>query len=335
MEQQQYDYEAARKKRRKIKTIIIVSAVTVAVFLNFGLPLIYLARAKSGYKEKQTARKYGESLTYEEFKEKFDYRFDNLGIFDDEGHADSFKIEDVTKRSYSLNMRRDGNAITLRYKTEKEKETNKVTTTYDFANEIKERKVNDTSYTAFVGKGQNEISRKNNKSQSHSEAYKVDDQKKVIEINKIEGTYLTKGTVAEDKTYADTLYLESSLNYLSKFHYSGYITDGTSQGCLYYHKNDTYTVIKQNVSYNTTSSDGYNLSYSGKTIYTFKLKDEKPSVKVESELKCSTQYNAKGTGGDNTYFFFDAQASETKKVTFKKFNGSLKKEDITKYRSKD
>ena len=336
MEEQQFDYEAQKRKYKIAKTILIISAVVVGVFVTVGIPLISIVTSQASYKEKQLIRKYGQSISYEEFQEKFDYKFDNfLGVFDSEGHAKSFKIVDETKTKNDVNMRRDSKGFALRYKTEKEKNTYKVTTTYDFTNEIKERKVNDTSYTAFIGKGQNEVSRKNNKSYSHLESYNINDQKKVIEINKIEGTYLTKATIAEDKTYNDTLYLESQLHFKNKFHYSGYIDSETAKSNSYYFKNDSFTIIAKNISYDTTSADGFKLHYRGESIYTFNLKEGKPSVEAVSLLECSSQYNAKGTGGDNAYFFFDSKVSESKKITFKKLTGSLNKEDFTKYTSKD
>ena len=170
--EQEYDYEAMRKKRKKAKSIIILIFAAVLVFVNVGIPLIYMFRGKSS-KGSDSSKQYGETLSYEAFKEKFDYKFDNLGIFNDAGEAKSFKIVDINKTKNNVSIRRDGNELLLRYRTEKNKETNKVTTTYDFDNGVKERETNDTVYYAYLGKGQNEISRKNNKSKAHTEAFNL------------------------------------------------------------------------------------------------------------------------------------------------------------------
>ena len=321
-----FDLKENKKPGFKRRLIIVLSVIGGFLLTEFSV--IFVIKAFNPT-DKQ---KYGKEVNEQEFVDKFENAYNNLGIFSDNTVSSSFSLIQTKDVKETSKTRSTEGTFDKRLYKEYENSTLKSKVSYDLDSGVIDSKSNKKTKGYTISQTSNTESREQTVSHTQTQLLARDGAYSVAELNCISNTYSTHSVSVSSDEYFTTMKEGAYLSLSVLFSYKWHVP--TSGVTTYYHiKKHTYTVVcYKSEKAEIITDDGFKLSDSTKYVYSFNLKSGRPNVTFIEDLKMNASFNKNKQQYEGDYIYsVEYHKKTTQKYSYKKLIGSLKKEDINKY----
>ena len=319
-------YRKMQKQYRK-KRAISYAIIFGSIFLTYGIAMAIIFSTHGS-----PQKSYGDYLSYESFKSRFDTSFNSLDILEANDN-DSIKIVEQEKSKLKIVVRADTGHLFQKYMTYKDNSNSKDKKIYDFSNAIYGLNANESLTHRVTGKGVNLYSYASGKSHHKKQISEVEDKTSKVDVNLIDKTYQVGSEITKDE-YRDYLKEEYKLSASMKLNYLSYITSENKDDISkysFYIKNDILTITESQEDYSSDTGAGFPISFNLYKAYRFYLNSDNPKVETIITASGSRSLDKDGKSGGDTYYNVEYNYSYKKTYKIKKVNRTLKEQKLNNF----
>ena len=317
--------DESRKRRFKFNGILTLIVIGLWTLVG-GASILF---SKIAYRSND--KKYGASVSFDEFSQKFTNAYENLGIFDSDKKGPSFSL--VSNKKVKIKEKTTDTSREPRKKVFKlnSNETVKSTISYDFDSNLEDTKESSKKIQYTNGSAGNSIGRSTSKKHTQEQIFSKENGYSVAKLDCIELTYFTYGDFDSFDECNSSMSEGAYLTFSSLFNYKSIVKDEHGLGYEFHIKKNTFTVIfGDEEETEITTVDGFKLKGKYRFTYSYTLKENKPSLERAISFQTYSYYSKKKTTEGDDDYKVEYKLSSKEKISYKRLK-SVKKENINDY----
>lgn len=315
-------------RKRSFKFNGVITLIVIGIWgLIGGGSILY---SKIAYRSND--KKYGTNVSFDEFSQKFTNSYENLGIFDSDKRTASFSLtssKQIKTKAITTDTSREPRKKIYKLNG---KETIKSSISYDFDSSIEDSKQSTKKTEYMKARDGSSISRSTGKKHSQEQLFSKENGYSVAKLDCIELTFYTYGTSISLDEYDASMSEGAYLTFSSIFNYKSIVKDEHGNGYEFHIKKNTFTVIfSDKEETEITTGNGFKLKGKYSYVYSYTLKEGKPSLERTTTFNAYSSFSKKKTTEGDDDYKVEYHIKSKEKISYKKLNKSIKKENINDY----